>query len=66
MLLSDRERRLEGAKNIESIDEKLKTARRTLASVSAHRLKALEPHRLLITQSISVTKNDRCGRHGDG
>jgi hypothetical protein len=36
----------------------LKDARRELAGVLAHRVTALEPQRLLITQSIAITKNE--------
>jgi hypothetical protein len=58
-LLSDRERRLDSGKSVAWIDAKLKDARRQLAAASAHRVTALEPQRLLITQSISITENEK-------
>jgi hypothetical protein len=57
-LLSDRERHRQNRWRVESIDEQLNKTRRMLENVSAHRPKALEPQRPLITQSISVTKNE--------
>jgi hypothetical protein len=57
-LLSDRERRLEGGKNVDWIDVKLKNVRGELADVLAHRVTALEPLRPLIAQSITITKDE--------
>jgi hypothetical protein len=44
---------------VKEIDEELNSRRRMLEAVSAHRPKALEPQRLLITQSISITENEK-------
>jgi hypothetical protein len=57
-LLSNRERRLDGGKSIRGIDPQLQDVRRKLADVLAHRVTALEPLRLPITQSITITKNE--------
>jgi hypothetical protein len=58
-LLSDRERHRQNRWRVGSIDEQLNKTRRMLENVSAHRAKALEPQRLLITQSISITENEK-------
>jgi hypothetical protein len=58
-LLSDRERHRKNRWRVGSIDEQLNKTRRMLENVSAHRAKALEPQRLLITQSISITENEK-------
>jgi hypothetical protein len=58
-LLSDRERHRQNRWRVGSIDEQLNKTRRMLENVSAQRAKALEPQRLLITQSISITENEK-------
>jgi hypothetical protein len=58
-LLSDRERHRQSPWRVKSIDERLRSTRRFLESVSAHRPKALELQRLLITQSINITENEK-------
>lgn len=58
-LLSDRERERQRRWGVvKEIDEKLNKTQRMLEAVSAHRPKALEPQRLLITESMSVTKKE--------
>ena len=57
--LSDRDRFQHNVWRVESIDEKLKTARSLLEALSAHRPKALGAQRLLITQSISITESEK-------
>jgi hypothetical protein len=58
-LLSDRERHRQSPWRIVSIDERIRSTRRFLESVSAHRPKALEAQRLFITQSINITENEK-------
>jgi hypothetical protein len=59
-LLIDREReRRRRWGTVKEIDEQLNNTRRMLEAVSAHRPKALEAQRLLITQSISITENEK-------
>ena len=59
-LLIDREReRRRRWGTVKEIDEQLNNTRRMLEAVSAHRPKALEAQRLLITQSISITEDER-------
>jgi hypothetical protein len=59
-LLSDRKReRQRRWGSVNEIDEQLNNTRRLLEAVSAHRPKALEAQRLLITQSISITENEK-------
>ena len=57
-LLSNRERRLDGGKNVDWYDVQLKNVRSKLADVLTHRVTALEPLRPLIAQSITITKNE--------
>jgi DNA-binding transcriptional MerR regulator len=58
-LLSDRLRRLDSGKSVSGVDEQLKSARGKLARVLAQRVTAPEPQRLLVTQSISITENEK-------
>jgi hypothetical protein len=58
-LLSDRERRVDGGKTVKPIDAELKVTRSNLARVLVHRVTALEPQRPLITQSVSITENEK-------
>ena len=58
-LLSDRERRIDGGKTVKPIDAELKDIRSKLGGVLAHRVTALEPQLPLITQSISITENEK-------
>ena len=58
-LLSDRDRRVDGGKTVRPIDAELKDIRENLGGVLAHRAKALEAQRLLITQSISITESEK-------
>jgi hypothetical protein len=66
-LLIDRERERQRRWGVvEEIDEQLSKTRRLLEAMSAHRPKALEAQRLLITQSISITENEKVTVLGRG
>jgi hypothetical protein len=58
-LLSDRKCRAYDGKAVEHIDYRLKEIRNNLADVLPRRVTALEPQRLLITQSINITESEK-------